>query len=110
MNHIRGHSALDILLMNIASYVATMSLNAMYEEIARKFMNVKTLQELNELIVTVVKHTGIGDRQKKGFLNSACGISKIGMWRAPGSLVEEHKSDPRHILINSANSVYTIWL
>ncbi|VDL57811.1 unnamed protein product [Hymenolepis diminuta] len=52
-------------------------------------------------------HAGIADRQKEGFLNSTCGMSKIGMWRAPEILIEENKTDPRHILINSVNPVYT---
>ncbi|VUZ49933.1 unnamed protein product [Hymenolepis diminuta] len=55
-------------------------------------------------------HAGIADRQKEGFLNSTCGMSKIGMWRAPEILIEENKTDPRHILINSVNPVYTTWL
>ncbi|CDI97365.1 carbonyl reductase 1 [Echinococcus multilocularis] len=93
--------AKDSRLVNVASMMAMMSLRAMSKEMAARFKGHLTLQEVDELIASFVKHAEVGDHEKVGFSNSAYGMSKVGLWKATGILAEQLKSDPRHILINS---------
>ncbi|KAM3171486.1 hypothetical protein ACTXT7_016527 [Hymenolepis weldensis] len=88
-------------LVNVASLMAERSFNALTEGVALKFLEASTLKELDDLMNKFVKYAETGDHQKKGFSNSAYGMSKVGLWRATEILAAQYKSDPRHILINS---------
>ncbi|VDK40981.1 unnamed protein product [Taenia asiatica] len=92
---------MDSRLVNIASMAAMMSLRAMSKEMAAKFKGQLSLQELDELMASFIKHAEAGDHEKVGFSGFAYGMAEIGVWKATGILAEELKSDPRHILINS---------
>ncbi|CDI97379.1 carbonyl reductase 1 [Echinococcus multilocularis] len=98
--------AKDSRLVNVASTVDFMSLGAMSKEMAAKLKGHLTLQELDELMASFVKHAEAGDHKKVGFSNSPYGMSKVGLWKATAILAEEFKSDPRHILINSCSPGY----
>ncbi|KAL5967435.1 Carbonyl reductase NADPH 3 [Taenia solium] len=97
----------DSRLVNIASTMAMVSLRAMSKEMAAKFKGQLSMQEVDELMASFIKHVvhfehaEAGDHEKTGFSNSAYGMSKVGLWKATGILAEQYKSDPRHILINS---------
>lgn len=88
-------------LINVASLFARKTFDEMSEEMAKKFMNAKTLKEVDDLIAKYVKLAEAGDHKKEGFASSAYGMSKVGLWKATDILAEQYKLDPRHILINS---------
>ncbi|VDO09991.1 unnamed protein product [Rodentolepis nana] len=88
-------------LVNIASIVAQRSFNTLTEGVALKFLETSNLQELTDLMNKFIRYAEAGEHQKKGFPNSAYGMSKLGVWRATELLAAQYKSDPRHILINS---------
>nr|CDS33085.1 carbonyl reductase 1 [Hymenolepis microstoma] len=88
-------------LVNVCSMLAQKSFNEMSEEMAKKFMNAKTLKEVDDLIARYVKLAEAGDHKKEGFSSSAYGMSKVGLWKATVILAEQYKLDPRHILINA---------
>nr|CDS33086.1 carbonyl reductase 1 [Hymenolepis microstoma] len=88
-------------LVNVASIAAQRSFNALTEGVALKFLETSTIKELDDLMNKFIKYAEAGDHQKKGYSNSAYGMSKIGVWRATQIFATQYKSDPRHILINS---------
>nr|CDS21653.1 carbonyl reductase 1 [Echinococcus granulosus] len=77
--------AKDSRLVNVASMAAMMSLRAMSKEMAAKFKGRLTLQEVDELIASFIKHAEAGDHKKVGFSNSTCAMSKAltrrSIWR-----------------------------
>ncbi|VDM32919.1 unnamed protein product [Hydatigera taeniaeformis] len=93
--------AKDSRLVNVASMAAMMSLRAMSKEMAAKFKGPLSMQEVDELMASFVRHAEAGDHEKVGFCGFAFGMSKIGVWKATSILAEQFKDDPRHILINS---------
>lgn len=56
------------------------------------------------MLVTVkfasFSHAYKGDHRKAGFVESAYGVSKLGLYKATIILAEQMKSDSRNILIN----------
>ncbi|KAL5109481.1 Carbonyl reductase NADPH 1 [Taenia crassiceps] len=98
--------AKDSRLVNIASTVDFLSLRTMSNEMAAKFKGQLSLEELDELMASFVKHAEAGDHKKIGFTNSPYGMSKVGVWKATTILAEQCKSDLRHILINSCSPGY----
>ncbi|VUZ49932.1 unnamed protein product, partial [Hymenolepis diminuta] len=93
-------------LVNVASLAAETSFNALAEGVALKFLKASTVKELDDLMDEFVKYAETGDHEKRGFPNSAYGMSKVGLWRATEILAAQYKSDPRHILINSVGAQF----
>ncbi|CDI97374.1 carbonyl reductase 1 [Echinococcus multilocularis] len=59
--------AKDSRLVNVASMAAMMSLRAMSKEMVAKFKGRLTLQEVDEMIASFIKHEEAGDHKKVGF-------------------------------------------
>ncbi|VDM30544.1 unnamed protein product [Hydatigera taeniaeformis] len=92
--------ATDSRLVNMCTGDLVWAFQGISKELSDRFRHSMTLEELDDIMASFVSHAQKGDHRQAGFVQSAYGVSKLGLYKATVILAEQMKSDPRHILIN----------